>query len=63
MFVGNANSKTNVLLYLIATILFIISAITNFWGGNGTIGILSVMGSVVLFRTYLAVKKEYRNSK
>lgn len=63
MFESSKDSKTNEVLYLIATILFIISIIINFTGGNMVVGAASLMGFTGVGRTYLRIRKKNHASE
>ncbi len=63
MFESSKDSKTNEVLYLIATILFIISIIINFTGGNMVVGAASLMGFTGVGRTYLRIRKKIMQVK
>lgn len=59
----NSESKTTSLTYLIAIVLFAVSAATNFIGNNTLIGALSLLGLAVVAKTYYKLKKDQKGTK
>lgn len=59
----NSGPKSACLTYLVAIVLFAVSAITNFIGDNTMIGALSLLGLAVVAKTYYELKKDQKDTK